>query len=88
MREGGGEPDQHESTKCFKEKGINSHYAAELGKMGKERTVWVVGLSNMWVIDHNKSNFSGTVKTEAKFKYVEERMEVREGGCEDSGAIL
>lgn len=46
----------------------------------------VVGLSNMWVIDHNKSNFSGAVKTEAK--YVEERMEVRGGECEDGGAIL
>lgn len=58
-----------------------------LGKI-RERTTWIVGLSNMWVIDHNKSNFSGTVKTEAKFKHVEERMEARGGGCEDSGAIL
>ena len=31
MREEGGEPDQLESTKCFKEKGVNSVYAAEAG---------------------------------------------------------
>lgn len=31
MREGGEEPGQLESTKCFKEKGVNSAYAAETG---------------------------------------------------------
>lgn len=28
----------------------------------------------MWVVKCNKSNFSGIVRTEAKFKYVEERI--------------
>lgn len=55
------------------ERGDSSYPAESLGKRRKRKSHWT---RQHVVVGHDKSNFSGLGRTEAKFKCVEERTEV------------